>query len=81
MWELLADSDGIVERRALPRACHSIGQQCGEQNGYGVAELTGKLYGQEGWRQGVCRRPREGCRTYRAEKNIRISCRDQDFTS
>lgn len=72
MRELLADGDGVVERRASSRACHGIGQQSGEENGYGVAELTGKLYGQEGWRQGVCRRPREGCCTYRAGKRIRI---------
>lgn len=81
MRELLADSDGIVERKALPPACHGVGQQSGEENGYGVAELTGQLYGQEGWRQGVCRRPREGCCTCRAEKQRCISCRDERFSS
>ena len=40
MWEPLADGDCVIERLAVPRARHCIGQQSGEEDGYSVAELA-----------------------------------------
>ncbi len=40
MWEPLADRKRIIERWALPRPSHGVGQQSGEEDGNSVAELT-----------------------------------------
>lgn len=66
--QLLADGDCVVERRASPGTGHGVGQQGGEEDGRGVAELTRQLHGQQSRRQGVRRRPREGRCTCTARK-------------
>lgn len=70
MRQLLADGDCVVERRASPGTGHGVGQQGGEEDGRGVAELTRQLHGQQGRRQGVRRRPREGRCTCTARNKL-----------
>lgn len=69
MREPLADGDGVVERRASPGAGHAVGQQGGEENRNGVAELRGQLKGEESRRQGVRDSPREGRRPFKGKQS------------